>query len=232
MVDDQIEDIVNTFTAAEYPEDWDLAGLYNAIRAIFPLPPTMTSASWEDKSQDELLEMFQQMARERYEEKEAEIGSDLQRRIERQIMLEAVDKLWVRHLTALDSLRQGIGLRAFGQQDPLAAYKREAHEMYGMLVHEIQNAVVSQIFHVEVVKQPAIQPRRLQARHDSMQPQTLGATKDGKATPLRAMKTPGRNDPCWCGSGKKYKHCHMKSDKQGLTQPGQSGNGANGKNAA
>ncbi len=234
MVDDHIEELVNTFTAAEFEEDWDLAGLYHAIRAIFPLPPTMTSRSWEGKSPDELIEMFQTMARERYEEKEAEIGSDIQRQIERHIMLKSVDDLWVRHLTALDALRQGIGLRAFGQQDPLMSYKREAHAMYGMLVEEIRRAVVSQIFHVEIVQQPTLQPKKLQARHDSLQPQTLGGTRDGKATPLRAVKTPGRNEPCWCGSGKKYKHCHMKSDKQGVTTPGQpTGNGnSNGKSAA
>ncbi len=221
MVEDQIVELVRTFTAAEAEEDWDLAGLYNAIRAIFPLPVTMTSRSWEDKTPEELIEMFKQLARERYEEKEAEIGSELMRQIERLIMLESVDKLWVRHLTALDSLRQGIGLRAFGQQDPLVAYKREAHEMYGMLVHEIQRLVVSQIYHVEMVRQSAPQPKNLQARHDSMQSQTLGGGTNGKAAPVRAAKTPGRNDPCWCGSGKKYKHCHMKSDQQGITSPGQ-----------
>ncbi len=221
MVDDQIVELVRTYTAGEFEEDWDLSALYNAIRAIFPLPVTMTSRSWEGKSPEELIEMFQQLARERYEEKEAQIGSDSMRQIERLIMLDSVDKLWVRHLTALDSLRQGIGLRAFGQQDPLVAYKREAHEMYGMLVQEIQRLVVSQIFHVEMVRQSAPQPKNLQARHDSMQSQTLGGGTNGKAAPVRAAKTPGRNEPCWCGSGKKYKHCHMKSDQQGVTSPGQ-----------
>ena len=230
MVDDQITELVRTYTAGEFEEDWDLAGLYNAIRAIFPLPITMTSRSWEGKSPEELIEMFQQLARERYEEKEQQLGSELMRQIERLIMLDAVDKLWVRHLTALDALRQGIGLRAFGQQDPLVAYKREAHEMYGMLVHEIQRLVVSQIYHVEMVQKPAPQPKNLQARHDSMQPQTLGGGTNGKATPVRAAKTPGRNDPCWCGSGKKYKHCHMKSDQQGITQPGQSAGNSNNAN--
>ncbi len=221
MVDDQIEALVRTFTLAEDEEYWDLPGLYNAIRAIFSLPLTMTSHNWEGKSPEELIELFQTLARERYIEKEEQLGSAIMRQIEQLIMLEAVDKLWVRHLTALDALRQGIGLRAFGQQDPLVAYKREAHDMYGMLVQAIQQDVVSKIYHVELVPQKVQQPRNLQARHDSMQPQTLGGGTNGKTTPVRAAKTPGRNAPCWCGSGKKYKHCHMKSDQQGITSPGQ-----------
>ena len=223
MVDDQLAEIVQTYTIAEYEEDWDLAGLHSAVRAILPLPITMTSRSWEGKSQEELIEMFQTLAAEFYEQKEEAVGSELLRRIEQWLMLDAVDRLWVRHLTALDSLRQGIGLRAFGQQDPLVAYKREAHEMYGMLVQEIQRDVVSKIYHIEVApQQPTRQPRKLQAKHDSMQSQTISSTSDKKAEPIRSQKTPGRNDPCWCGSGKKYKKCHMASDMAGETSPSQS----------
>ncbi len=222
MVYDQLAELVQTYTLAEYEEDWDLAGLYSAVRAILPLPITMTSRSWEGKSQAELIELLQNLADEFYEQKEAAITPQVLRRIEQWLMLDAVDRLWVRHLTALDSLRQGIGLRAFGQQDPLVAYKREAHEMYGMLVQEIQRDVVSKIYHIEVAPQPTQQPRKLQAKHDSLQSQTLGNTSDKKAAPVRTQKTPGRNDPCWCGSGKKYKKCHMASDMTGKTSPAQS----------
>lgn len=222
MVDDHLAQLVMQYTAAEYEEDWDLAGLYNAARAIIPLPPTMTSQSWEGKSTEALIELFQDMAEEEYEAKEARVGEEALHQIEKILMLDAVDRLWVRHLTALDSLRTGIGLRAFGQQDPLVAYKREAHEMYGMLVEEIQKDVVSKIFHVELAPQQVTRPKNIQTRHDSFsaRAEAQAQSSNGKnKTPVKADKRPGRNAPCWCGSGKKYKQCHMKSDKAGLTSP-------------
>ena len=222
MVDDHLAQLVMQYTAAEYEEDWDLAGLYNAVRAIIPLPPTMTSKSWEGKLQEELIELFQNIAEEAYQSKEARVGEESLRQIEKILMLDAVDRLWVRHLTALDALRTGIGLRAFGQQDPLVAYKREAHEMYGHLVQEIQKDVVSKIFHVELAPQQVTRPKNIQTRHDSFsaRAEAQAQSSNGKnKTPVKADKRPGRNDLCWCGSGKKYKQCHMKSDKAGLTSP-------------
>ena len=218
MVGEELSGLVRQYTLAEFSEDWDVAGLYNAVRAIINLPATMTSESWRLKERDELIEMFHDMAAEQYEEKEAHIGAELLRQIEKQVMLDTVDRLWVRHLTALDSLRTGIGLRAYGQQDPLVAYKREALDMYEMLVDEVQHNIVSLIFHLEVAPQQRQRPRNLQARHDSMEPQTTasGGSDQGAAkTPIRVNKRPGRNEPCWCGSGKKYKTCHMRTDSLG-----------------
>jgi len=220
MVDNQLTQLVMEHTAADYEEDWDLVGLYNAIRAIIPLPPTMTSQSWGDHSSEELIEIFQEIAEEQYEVKEERMGTEALRQIEKVLMLDAVDRLWVRHLTALDSLRTGIGLRAFGQQDPLVAYKREAHEMYGMLVEEIQRDIVSKIYHVELAPQQAPRPKNIQATHASFSAREENQPTNGKnRTPIKVEKRPGRNAPCWCGSGKKYKVCHMKSDKMGGSAP-------------
>ncbi|MFQ5578440.1 MAG: SEC-C metal-binding domain-containing protein, partial [Anaerolineae bacterium] len=218
MVDDQLQQLVMLYTAAEYEEDWDLAGLYNAARAVMPLPPTITSQSWAGKSQPELIECFQELAEEIYDAKEQQIGPENLRQIEKLVMLDSVDRLWVRHLTALDALRTGIGLRAYGQQDPLVAYKREAHEMYTMLVQEIQRDVVSKIYHVELLPERTHQPRNIQTIHSSATPQVGGANGKSKG-PIRVEKRPGRNEPCWCGSGKKYKHCHERQDRQGVTSP-------------
>jgi len=212
MVEEELSQLVQLYTAAEYEEDWDLAGLYNAVRAILPLPPTITSHSWVGKSREELEAMFHQLAETLYEEKEEQLGAEILRQVEKQLMLDTVDRLWVRHLTALDALRTGIGLRAYGQQDPLVAYKREAHEMYGMLVQDIRRLVVSQIFHVELAPRPSVRPRNVQARHDSIS--AMAATNGKNRTPVRKEKRPGRNEPCWCGSGKKYKHCHEREDRR------------------
>jgi preprotein translocase subunit SecA len=146
----------------------------------------------------------------------------MMRRLEKQLMLRVVDSLWVRHLTALDALRDGIGLRAIAQQDPLVAYQKEAFEMFGQLREAIKNEVVRNIFHVNVVQpKEAPRPKNIQTIHPSAaaasrqaNAETPGAT-DQPPTPVRVTKTPGRNDPCWCGSGKKYKSCHMKSDRMG-----------------
>ncbi|MBC7225535.1 MAG: SEC-C domain-containing protein, partial [Anaerolineae bacterium] len=126
---------------------------------------------------------------------------------DRLVMLRVVDNLWVRHLTDLDSLREGIGLRAFAQEDPLVAYKREAHDMYEGLLAAIQSEIARSIFHVGIVAQPVRRPMR------AVRP---GVEAPAPQAPARAATSGhlGRNDPCWCGSGKKYKHCHMREDMQ------------------
>jgi preprotein translocase subunit SecA len=110
---------------------------------------------------------------------------------------------WVRHLTDLDELREGIGLRAFAQLDPLVSYKKEAHEMYQEFVAAMSRDVVGSIYHAQLVVRPTLPMQRMQTnRGDGAAPQ-----------PARTAKTLGRNDPCWCGSGKKYKFCHMRADQ-------------------
>ncbi len=133
---------------------------------------------------------------------------------DRQLMLRAVDSLWVRHLTDLDALREGIGLRAFGQQNPLVAYRKEAHEMYGALLARIQEAVARTAYLVPqaLVTQPRQQPLR------AVRP---GIPREAqREQPVRDVSRPslGRNDPCWCGSGKKYKQCHMRQDMVQVSQ--------------
>jgi preprotein translocase subunit SecA len=132
---------------------------------------------------------------------------------DRQLMLRAVDALWVRHLTDLEALREGIGLRAYGQQNPLVAYRKEAHEMYEALLGRIQETVARTVYLLPraLLTQLGGRGQRLRATR----PTVAGrASKDARG-PARATQDTsrlGRNDPCWCGSGKKYKHCHMRQD--------------------
>jgi preprotein translocase subunit SecA len=210
MVVDQLRALVQTYTSSEFDEEWDLAGLYQAVRAILPLDPAVTSQSWQSLDPAEIEQTLTDLAEKLYDEKEARMGEEALRQMERHLMLRVVDSLWVHHLTALDSLRQGIGLRAIAQQDPLVAYKREAHEMYGQLLGAIQDEIVRMIFHLEVVQAPR-QPRQMQAVHA----QAGAGQQAGPPRPVRVEKKPGRNDSCWCGSGKKYKHCHMRKDGAG-----------------
>ena len=131
---------------------------------------------------------------------------------DRQLMLRVVDGLWVRHLTDLSGLREGIGLRAYGQQNPLVAYRKEAHEMYGALLARIQQAVARSVYLVPQVVSAQPNRRQLQAVRPRV---PRGGRRERAAEPVRASPEKrglGRNDPCWCGSGKKYKHCHMRKD--------------------
>jgi len=146
---------------------------------------------------------------------------------DRQVLLHAVDSLWVRHLTDLSILREGIGLRAFGQQNPLVAYRKEAHEMYQALLGRIRSQVAHTLFLVprEALSRPRRQPRLralrpgVPASSRQPRPASLLRRRPSEAEPRasdagRRTRKLGRNDPCWCGSGKKYKHCHMKQDSE------------------
>ena len=130
---------------------------------------------------------------------------------DRQLMLRAVDSLWVRHLTDLASLREGIGLRAYGQQNPLVSYRRETHEMYEGLVTGIQQAVARSVYLLPqaLAQAPRRGPSKMVRSQVRPRIQTSGDSRAGSAA---SDKAPGRNDPCWCGSGKKYKRCHMRED--------------------
>jgi len=214
LIAETLSNLVHNFTASEYPEEWDLVALHSAVRTIMPLPPTLTSSAWANLAPEQIEEEILELAEQIYEEMEQAIGSEQLRQAEKQLMLQVLDTHWVRHLTALDSLRQGIGLRAVGQQDPLVAYQKDAFEMYGQLRESIKEEVVRKIYHPTIIKE-APRPRNVQAVHPSAmaagQAETPGATPQAPM-PVRVQKTLGRNDPCHCGSGKKYKHCHMKSD--------------------
>ncbi len=239
MVETHLSSLVQEFTASEDPDEWDVAALYNAVRTIIPLPPTLTSASWSNMAPDQIKEEILALAHGEYEEMEQrKLGTERLRWWEKAIMLRTLDTLWVRHLTALDALREGIGLRAYGQQDPLVSFQKEAFEMHGQLRATFQEEVVRKIYHPELagLTMPTAQQtpekagvgrsqigglsaRNLQAVHPSAmaagktEASTPGAIKTTE--PIRVKQTPGRNDPCWCGSHKKYKHCHMKSDMAG-----------------
>jgi preprotein translocase subunit SecA len=210
MVIETVEQLVQTATAAEDPTEWDLTSLHNALRAIMPLPATMTAGRWQSMSADEIEDELTALAERLYDEKAQTLGPEMMSRLERAVMLRVVDNLWVRHLTDLDVLREGIGLRAYGQQDPLVAFKREAYEMYSQLLRSIQHDIVHAIYHAQFVALP--QPRPMQAVYPG------SSSDDTPARPARTKREIGRNDPCWCGSGKKYKHCHLGQDQAGTLQ--------------
>jgi len=136
-----------------------------------------------------------------YDQREKEVGSDNMRVLERLVMLRIIDSLWVEHLTMMEDMRQGIGLMAAGQRDPLVAYKREGHNLFENLLSTIQHDVAHTIYHVSIEKKEA--PKEA----PSPMAQVAAGRGDQKQPLQAAGKKVGRNDPCPCGSGKKYKKC-------------------------
>jgi len=187
-------------------EEWDLEALLKSLAEVFLPLDTVPLDEIQGMSRDELVETLLRYGEELYAKKEEEIGSDNMRELERVIMLRVVDAKWVEHLDAMEALREGVGLRAYGQRDPLVEYKTEAYDMFQNMVGAIREEVIRMLFHVQMA--PAI---------NLPVPEPIAAPDPGSRGPFqviaggKAPKEPGtigRNDPCWCGSGKKYKRCH------------------------
>jgi preprotein translocase subunit SecA len=188
MVQDEIQNLVaRHFSGVNYELEEgqpDLSGLLEDVSIIFPLPPQFRSDGLSDLSDKQITEKLTDYAIELYNQREQELGPDNMRIAERLVMLRVIDRLWMDHLTDMEHLRQGIALRAVGQEQPLTVYKREGHASFEALLASIQHDVAHTIYHVGISKE---------------------ATKKKEAVPVG--KKVGRNDPCPCGSGKKYKHC-------------------------
>ena len=206
MVAEQIESLLQLHLADEHRDEWDLNGLYGALRTFYPLPPEQNPATWSRLSREEIADALHRAAEAAYDQREAQVGPPLMRQLERLVMLQIVDNLWVHHLTALDALREGIGLRAYGQRDPLVEYKREAHEMFAELTATIRHDVAHSIFRAQLVRTEAPRQREM----------FTNAPAEA-ARPRRSAAKVGRNAPCPCGSGRKYKNCCMR--KEGQDQP-------------
>jgi preprotein translocase subunit SecA len=204
MIEDELRAVVAHTVADLDRSQWDLSVLASEILKIMPLPEDEDPESWRALTADAIADRQVEIAEQLYEAKEEAFGHENMRQVERLVMLRCVDSRWIRHLTDLDELREGIGLRAIAQVDPLVAYKKEAHEMYQDLVASISTDIVHTIYHTQLMvrPQPVVPVQRMQTNRSDTE----------KAQPVHSKNQLGRNDPCWCGSGKKYKQCHMRSD--------------------
>ncbi len=191
-----------------YPETWDIHGLKEALAAKFSFRLTDTDQGTRDRQ--EYRDAIWQALEKSYQDKEQEIGSELMRRLEKIFMLQAVDQQWKDHLLAMDHLKEGVGLRGYGQKDPLIEYKREGFDMFEEMKLRIVETTVESLFRVKQAKEDDREIERRQKRQMA-QLSFVGAGDAAAAPqPVHAEKKAGRNDPCPCGSGKKYKKCHGK----------------------
>ncbi len=233
-ITETVEAGVAQFTDSEFAEDWDLDGLVTHMQSLSGTDITAEELREEVDVTDRaaLTEEFVEDALETYAEREQELGADLAREVERYIILQVVDLRWREHLESMDYLREGVHLRAFAQKDPLVEYRGEGHILFEELSGTIRQEVVFTLFHVSVqVEQPALEPMQahdgdLRYEHEiSAGADAIAAAGSSAATavanpPARSSALPlqqqvvnehkdiGRNDPCWCGSGKKFKKCH------------------------
>jgi preprotein translocase subunit SecA len=241
-----ISRLVDEYTGSDFVEDWDTDGLLTALQDIFPGDFSSIDALDDQPDRTELIETLSTDAITLYDQREAELGDELMRALERYLLLQVIDQRWREHLYDMDYLREGIHLRGFAQIDPLVAYKNEAFELFRDLMNTIWSDFARMIFHVEVEVEGENGNGAAQydpststggARQISYsggvgtaQPSALTAAAAGAGVGaagyaqeeyadeaqmpaveqrrLEESEQIGRNDPCWCGSGQKYKKCH------------------------
>ncbi len=210
---DIIEQGVEAQCEGRHPENWDIDGLLNYLRHYFPLAEGETIPDTTVRAgRQPIIDLLYAAAEKAYESKEQQIDNAEQfRGLERYIVLTTIDQKWIDYLTTMEHFREGIGLQAWGQRDPLVEYKHEAFKMFNELTASIQADIVSRMFHVQFVKEDP--PPQARSRLEGRGPNGHGPNgrPGGAGEPVRAgtqASKIGRNDPCWCGSGRKYKRCH------------------------
>ncbi len=213
MIDELVEIIVDTYTDPKLPPNqWDWEGLKEAFRRQFFFPLQVDLIPTQKR--EDLVELLSSQAKDYYEEKERLLGSDLMRDVEKFLLLHTLDSHWKDHLLSLDHLKEGIGLWGYAQKDPLVEYKREGYQMFLEMLDRFKEGAVRKLFAVQITQKEDVpsfeQPRRqpLRMGHGPLLQRAPEPPRPGPRTTVR-RKGPkiGRNDPCPCGSGKKYKYC-------------------------
>jgi preprotein translocase subunit SecA len=222
VIEEQAESIVDFYADEKvHPEDWDLKGFQDAIYQQFSFRRTVPSGEEDGLNREHLKEWLIQGVEEVYRKKEEEFGEAMLRYLEKVIMLQSIDHHWKDHLLAIDQLKEGIGLRGYGQKDPRIEYQKEAYQMFIEMMDRIKKDTVEKLFAIQIAKKEEVKDLRTErkqtfvlSRGEAAQ-QGGGETEDGKGVTVRREgKKVGRNDPCPCGSGKKYKKCCLLKETQ------------------
>ncbi len=230
MLNDVLDEAMDKFVPRDsHPDEWNLHGLTEWTRRHIGLHVRFDGLDLETVEPEDIFENLQQVARSAYDDREKRLGHEIMREIERVAILRAVDSRWKDHLYAMDLLKEGIGLRGYGGKDPLVEYKHEAYNLFSEMIADVKLGVAEFVFRVQVaepemLEEPAVMAtsQAVLTSHDSsvsaldetpQREQKTGAKvadaprQTAKMTPVRVGEKIGRNDPCPCGSGKKYKKC-------------------------
>lgn len=211
-----VEDQVDLYLSTElHPGDWDLQGFLKYFEQ-YNLNKKIELADIKDLSRDEISNKVYQIGVETYQEKEEKLGKELMLEFCKFVTLRTIDSKWMSHLDNMDELKQGIGLRAYGQRDPLVEYKFESYDMFNEMTSSIREDVLINLFRIQLqkdsisltpVEEQNLKYQRERSQMERSQLRTNQGQGEVKAQPIVKTATPGRNDPCPCGSGKKYKKC-------------------------
>ncbi|KKT24913.1 MAG: Protein translocase subunit SecA [Parcubacteria group bacterium GW2011_GWA2_43_9b] len=196
VIANEITKIVKFHAPGEYQDDWNLEEMHENIKSIFPLPNEARQTTADAQTKDDLIDYLVGLAKQAYEAKEKNVGEVQMREIEKMFYLRTIDMFWMEHLDEMEHLRDSVKLRAYGQKDPLVEYKNEGHKLFGRLLGAIQTSFVGSIYKVEIMSERAAEKKETK---NILAGQAVSENKKNKV---------GRNDPCPCGSGKKYKRCH------------------------
>jgi preprotein translocase subunit SecA len=197
MVTKEIQNICGVYLS-KGAEETDAAAFLKEIGTVMPPPPELNAAAVKQMDKAAVEERLIKHIDDVYAQREREFGADKMRLLERLIMLRMIDRAWVEHLTQMEQMRQSAGLEAMGQRDPLVIYKQKGHATFEAMTAGIEHDVATTIFRVKIEEKPA-QSKMVQS------PMAQAAKRPEQAR--EDKRTPGRNDPCPCGSGKKYKKC-------------------------
>ncbi len=181
-----------------HPEEWDRSGLADRVNDVFGSIVRLAPDALEGKTGPEMKTMLEELAQLALAKREEQVGPEEMRQLERLVLLRVIDSKWMDHLRDMDEVRTGIGLRAYGQRDPLLEYKFEAFELFQAMVNSIREDSLRFLMRVRLVRREEVQRQRQMVTNRE---------PDGQRQPHRAANKVGRNDPCPCGSGKKYKRC-------------------------
>ena len=222
MIEEQSEGLVDFYTdEKEHSEDWDLKALRDAVYKQFSFKWSVTPVEENGIKRDQLKEMIVQNAKDVYQKKEEEFGSPMLRYLEKVIMLQSIDYHWKDHLLAIDQLKEGIGLRGYGQKDPRIEYQKEAYQMFLEMLDRIKKDTVEKLFAIQIAKEQEMKEVKMERKQTFVMSRGEaaqdggGKTEDGKGVTVRRDgKKVGRNDPCPCGSGKKYKRCCLPKEEE------------------
>ena len=220
MIEEVLDEMQELYTSEDtYPEEWDMVGLAEAVKRQFDLQVSWTKDEIEALTRALLKDDLFQKIQGGYRAKEAQVGTDMMRYLERMILLQVVDTAWKDHLLAMDHLKEGIGLRGYGQKDPLIEYKREGFDMFEAMEARIARDAIEYLLKVQVAVEPERVARATDLSELPLTPPGDGRRREREFTPTRSLRPAaapavaaprakvGRNESCPCGSGKKYKKC-------------------------
>ncbi len=210
MVDDLAEGVVAEFVDHDLqPDAWDWSEIERGMQERFGLALEFSDEERSELSIDDFAEVLARKAREYYGAREDQYGPEVIRHLEKVVMLQTIDQQWKDHLLSMDRLKEGVGLRGYAQQNPLQAYQKEGFGLFGEMIDRIESESIRKLFTVQLVRDEDVE-RLEEERRPAPVTLSHGAVSDIPKEPASAADKVGRNDPCPCGSGKKYKRCHGK----------------------